>query len=494
MSDAIQRHYDTFPDPSPELAPIVPEQFTWIDDNLHLGWAWQRHRYAWHPLEDLRILDAGCGTGASTITLATINPGSTVVGVDLSNVSLELGRARARAAGREDVSFVAHDLTQPLPAELGTFDYIVCRRVTGHGQASAILANLAKALNPKGLLFATFPSRHARVWTRAMRQAIEALAPVGSNLAERAAIGLELLYALRPEHPLRRDAAVRFGKHLPKIDAFVSAYLNEPAADFELDDTVKAFEAAGLRWLYASARAPWQPQRVFGQDIPERLQKLAAQLEDARRSKLIDVLEPSTHPHEYSIYGCLATFEPRYPGWPDELASKGDAALADLIPHRSGLAAPAAISPDPAEPRGRITYRTSTGGLGELDAASHALFQAIDGTSTIGEIQARVTLPANDQVAPRDRWMELANHGFILLEPRDPRQTVDCTHLGPIKDRLDCACPRKWVRACDLHGHCTISEVPPGDDKAPALAAALERLQLNTIAHCATCPDYHPEA
>lgn len=493
MSDAIQRHYDTFPDPSPALAPIVPEPFAWVDDNLHFGWAWQRHRYAWHAPERLRILDAGCGTGSTTITLATINPGAEVVGVDLSNVSLDLGRARARAASREDVKFVAHDLTQPLPAELGSFDYIVCRRVLGHGQGPAILANLAKALSPKGLILATFPSRHARTQTRSLRQAIDALAPAGSNLAERAAIGLELLYSLRPEHPIRRDAAMRFGKNLPPIDAFVSAYLNEADADYEIDDTVEAFEAAGLRWLYASARAPWHPQRVFGSDIPERLQALAGRLQDARRSKLIDVLDPATHPHEYAIYGCPASYEPRLPSWPDDLATKGEAALAELIPHRSGLATPANLDPDPAAPRGRVTYRTSTGGLGELDATSHALFQAIDGTSTVADIGAKVTLPENDPVSVRDRWMELANHGFVLLEPRDRRETVDCRHLGPIEDRLDCPCPRKWVRACDLHGHCTVSDVPATDEKAPALADALGRLNLQAVAHCATCPDYSPE-
>lgn len=31
----------------------------------------------------------------------------------------------------------------------------------------------------------------------------------------------------------------------------------------------------------------------------------------------------------------------------------------------------------------------------------------------------------------------------------------ECFHLGKVTDRLGCNCPRKWVRACALHGTCT---------------------------------------
>ena len=93
----------------------------------------------------------------------------------------------------------------------------------------------------------------------------------------------------------------------------------------------------------------------------------------------------------------------------------------------------------------------------------------------------------------QDRWIGLADSGLVLLESRDPREHVDCRHLGRVLDRLDCACPRRWVRACVLHEHCTLITVGPSDPAHPALEVALGRLGLERVSACAECPDYEPE-
>ncbi|MBX6316370.1 MAG: hypothetical protein IRY99_26180 [Isosphaeraceae bacterium] len=95
--------------------------------------------------------------------------------------------------------------------------------------------------------------------------------------------------------------------------------------------------------------------------------------------------------------------------------------------------------------------------------------------------------------ARRDRWLDLTNHGLLLLESPDPRQHVDCTHLGLIRDRLDCACPRRWVRACKRHGFCTIDPMAAGDERSAALDTALRRLGAEQIIVCAHCVDYTPD-
>jgi hypothetical protein len=103
------------------------------------------------------------------------------------------------------------------------------------------------------------------------------------------------------------------------------------------------------------------------------------------------------------------------------------------------------------------------------------------------------TAVADDRATRRDRWLDLANNGFVLLEPPDPRQHIDCRHLGTILDRLDCPCPRRWVRACELHGHCTIATVAPGDESHAALGAALKRIGIQAAVSCAECRDYVPD-
>ena len=104
------------------------------------------------------------------------------------------------------------------------------------------------------------------------------------------------------------------------------------------------------------------------------------------------------------------------------------------------------------------------------------------------------TTGVSDPAAVRqERWIGLADSGLLLLESRDPREHMDCRHLGRVLDRLDCACPRRWVRACERHGHCTLMTVAPDDEAHAGLKAALARLGLPHVLACAECPDYEPE-
>lgn len=74
------------------------------------------------------ILDAGCGTGYKALMLAIANPGAKIVGVDLSEKSVDLARKRLDYQKFDNVEFHAlsiYDLT-----ELGMqFDYINCDEV-----------------------------------------------------------------------------------------------------------------------------------------------------------------------------------------------------------------------------------------------------------------------------------------------------------------------------------------------------------------------------
>ena len=73
-----------------------------------------------------RVLDVCCGTGASALPAANVvGPTGHVIGVDLSDRLLELGRAKARAAGLQSVEFRRGDMTA-LGFPDGHFDAVVC--------------------------------------------------------------------------------------------------------------------------------------------------------------------------------------------------------------------------------------------------------------------------------------------------------------------------------------------------------------------------------
>ena len=72
------------------------------------------------------VLEAGCGTGAQTVTLARRSPGARFVSVDISTDSIAEARTRTTAAGLANVEFRRADIFA-LPFEAETFDHVfVC--------------------------------------------------------------------------------------------------------------------------------------------------------------------------------------------------------------------------------------------------------------------------------------------------------------------------------------------------------------------------------
>jgi magnesium-protoporphyrin O-methyltransferase len=71
-------------------------------------------------LTGLRVLDAGCGTGAMTVELA--RAGAMVVAADISPKLIDIARDRLPAALVPQVSFHAGDMTDE---SLGSFDFVM---------------------------------------------------------------------------------------------------------------------------------------------------------------------------------------------------------------------------------------------------------------------------------------------------------------------------------------------------------------------------------
>jgi SAM-dependent methyltransferase len=99
-----------------------------------------------------RVLDFGCGPGhLSGLLLSHVGEHGSVVGLDHHEGFL--AQARAQHAGR-DATFLLADLREPLPADLGSFDAVVGRRVLMYLPDPAIaLRRLSALLRPGGIVF-----------------------------------------------------------------------------------------------------------------------------------------------------------------------------------------------------------------------------------------------------------------------------------------------------------------------------------------------------
>jgi 2-polyprenyl-3-methyl-5-hydroxy-6-metoxy-1,4-benzoquinol methylase len=106
--------------------------------------------------QGLRVLDFGCGSGASTIILSRLLHGASITGVDFDESSLGLASARARHYGICNVSFVCSSHPGSIPADLGLLDAVVLSAVYEHllpNERASILSSLWSILRPGGRLF-----------------------------------------------------------------------------------------------------------------------------------------------------------------------------------------------------------------------------------------------------------------------------------------------------------------------------------------------------
>ena len=123
------------------------------------------------PLATCRVLEFACGDGLNLVPIAATLPDATFVGFDLAARPLATARRMARELGLTNVQLLELDL-RDLPANLGTFDYIIAHGLYSWVPSDVraqVLPLIARHLAPQGIAFVsynTLPGCHMRrvVW------------------------------------------------------------------------------------------------------------------------------------------------------------------------------------------------------------------------------------------------------------------------------------------------------------------------------------------
>lgn len=141
------------------------------------------------------VLEAGCGVGAQTITLAANSPGARITSIDVSAQSLEAARARARAASLQNVTFRRGDIFD-LPFPEGSFDHVfVCFVLEHLPRPQDALAALASRVRAGGTL-TVIEGDHGSTFFHPddadARRAIECLVELQARAGGNALVGRQL--------------------------------------------------------------------------------------------------------------------------------------------------------------------------------------------------------------------------------------------------------------------------------------------------------------
>lgn len=99
-----------------------------------------------------RVLEAGCGVGAQTVTLARNSPGAAIVSIDIAENSLAQAERAVRAAGMTNVRFQPADIYH-LPFAPQSFDHVfVCFVLEHLREPGVALRKLKECLRPGGTI------------------------------------------------------------------------------------------------------------------------------------------------------------------------------------------------------------------------------------------------------------------------------------------------------------------------------------------------------
>jgi len=203
-----------------------------------------------------RVLEAGCGVGAQTVTLARNSPNALITSVDISETSVTEARRKIAAAGLTNVQFEQADIFS-LPYKPESFDHIFVCFVLEHlsRPVEALLA-LKNHLRQGGTITVIEGDHGSACFhpdSEAARQAIQCQVELQRRAGGNAMAGREL-------YPLLRSAGYRSIRVSPRM-----VYVDSSKPELVEGFTKKTFTA-----MIEGIREPAIKAGIVEQDVFEK--------------------------------------------------------------------------------------------------------------------------------------------------------------------------------------------------------------------------------
>ncbi len=342
ISFAVQQLYDIYPFPPEPLLDSPPPGYNW-------RWNWlAAYNFCTGQTpqkQDIRILDAGCGTGVGTEYLVHLNPTATVVGIDLSAQALAVARERCRRSGASRVEF--HHLSlydsEQLPGE---FDLINCVGVLHHlPDPIRGIQSLEALLAPGGLMHIFVYGELGRWEIQLMQHAIALLqGDKRGDYRDGVQLGRRLFATLPENNRLVRRERERWSLENQRDECFADMYVHPQEIDYNIETLFELIDASSLDFLGFSNPNYWRLERLLGQ-APELMQR-ATELSDRAVYRLIELLDPEVTHYEFflgrpplpkadwssddALLAAIPQLSPCLHGWPSQQLFNYDYKLVNL--------------------------------------------------------------------------------------------------------------------------------------------------------------------
>lgn len=144
-------------------------------------------------LQDLKVLDVGCGGGILAEAMSTA--GATVTGIDMADASLQVARLHTLESGVK-VNYELSSAEEYASKHQGSFDVVTCLEMLEHvPDPASVVSACARLVKPGGWVFFSTLNRNSKAWAMAILGAeyVLGLVPKGTHNFEKFIKPSELL-------------------------------------------------------------------------------------------------------------------------------------------------------------------------------------------------------------------------------------------------------------------------------------------------------------
>jgi SAM-dependent methyltransferase len=297
ISAAVAKLYDTYPFPPEPILDEPPPGYNW-------RWNWlAAYNFCTGrkpQKQDIRILDAGCGSGVGTEYLVHLNPHAQVVGIDLSAGTLEVAKKRCQSSGADRVEF--HHLSiydvEQIP---GQFDLINCVGVLHHlPDPIRGMQALAKKLAPGGIMHIFVYGELGRWEIQLMQKAIALLqGNKRGDYRDGVQVGRKIFASLPENNRIVKREKERWAMENQRDECFADMYVHPQETDYNIDTLFQLIDASGLDFVGFSNPGFWQLEKLL-EKAPELIER-AEELTERQRYRLVELLNPEVTHYEFFL-------------------------------------------------------------------------------------------------------------------------------------------------------------------------------------------------